>query len=780
MATSCDTSITLKEKYYNKEVINTLLQVDTNHVDYDNKNMLWGAEQTRLKQFFKGAKKTDNAMEKEVTYKVKEYKKITIGRLYPSNTKICFQNTWGLVRRLVSNGNHIGIDLENSQPKILLQCCLKYCQYHPINLSVYVGDRKRILQEICKHYNTDRDTAKNLILRLCYGGHYEKWAEDNDIVVSEHNNFIKNLYRELLEIRTDKIHKFPNFSETVKYYAVYEKKKEGKYKNTCALSIYLQDIERQIITVMLQSSEKYNLTPCSIIHDELLYDVNDNQMLLDNTEEVLNNLQKDVKESLGWNINLEAEIIKPTDDDLELYEKHKEFISDKYKEIIAEDSYDAVKDEFEKTQFKLIHSAEFGIETNDKIIVMKKSDFSIAFEEMTYSEIATDKEGNIFTRKLPFLKEWFSDKKKRSYNYVDFLPRPLKCPESVYNTWNGYPIEHIDVEPKCYNRILDLINILCNYEGESYEYVLDWLAQMMQTPAKKTGIAVIIKSKQGAGKGTLITICRKLMGTNYVGETANPQRDIFGNHGNIHINKILTSLDEAKNSDTNKTLGQLKNLITSDKCIYNEKGLKQVEITNCSRFIFTTNESIPISLDGKDDRRYCIIESSNKYCKNDSFWSDFYTNVVDDMGVIKGFYNFLMERDVSQREWMKIPQTEIRKDIIGTSLHPIVYFMERCVIKGNDFGFDGNLTISPTELYRKYQQYCTKRNISTPINNQSFGLIFKDNIPMDECGITKIKSHGCRKYLINRNKVFEWLKINDYTYYDELPDITDEIDYLNS
>ena len=71
-----------------------------------------------------------------------------------------------------------------------------------------------------------------------------------------------------------------------------------------------------------------------------------------------------------------------------------------------------------------------------------------------------------------------------------------------------------------------------------------------------------------------------------------------------------------------------------------------------------------------------MIESSNVYCKESAFWKDFYKAVIEDMGVVKDFYNMLMQHDISKRDWMKFPETELRKDIIEASLHPIIYFVE--------------------------------------------------------------------------------------------------------
>ena len=218
-------SIDLTEKYYNTTVIDTLLNVDTKHIDYDKELLMWDTEQTKLKSLIKGSKKKSNYYEKNINYKVKEYTKITVGRMYPVDIKSSYQGIWGVIRRLVSNGNHLGIDIENAQPNILYQCCVKYCNYIPPNLSIYIGDRKKSLRDIQAHYNVDRKIAKDLIIRLCYGGKYTTWADKHSLKVADHSDFVKSLYQELLEIRTDKANDFPGFKKTLDDYSRFEKKK---------------------------------------------------------------------------------------------------------------------------------------------------------------------------------------------------------------------------------------------------------------------------------------------------------------------------------------------------------------------------------------------------------------------------------------------------------------------------------------------------------------------------------------------------------------------------
>jgi hypothetical protein len=136
------------------------------------------------------------------------------------------------------------------------------------------------------------------------------------------------------------------------------------------------------------------------------------------------------------------------------------------------------------------------------------------------------------------------------------------------------------------------------------------------------------------------------------------------------------------------------------------------------------------------------------------------------MGVIKGFFNTLMERDVSARDWMKFPETELRKDIIQASLHPIIYFMDKYIQQN----CESTIRLSPSVLFELYRAYCKDNSIYVNNNCKGFGIIFKDQIPIDTgIGVSKIKSNGSRIYVIERTTLFNWLQDKEYTNYDKLP-----------
>ena len=63
---------------------------------------------------------------------------------------------------------------------------------------------------------------------------------------------------------------------------------------------------------------------------------------------------------------------------------------------------------------------------------------------------------------------------------VGFYPCPGKCPETVYNLFNGWGVKPVagDVAPY----LEHLEKTICNGNAQAYEYVLGWLAHLVQRP----------------------------------------------------------------------------------------------------------------------------------------------------------------------------------------------------------------------------------------------------------------------------------------------------------
>lgn len=84
------------------------------------------------------------------------------------------------IRHTLAMMYYIDIDIENCHPTILFQICIKYnikCTY----LKDYVINRQKYLNMVMETYNVSRDIAKNLFIRILYGGCFVNWTKDNNI-----------------------------------------------------------------------------------------------------------------------------------------------------------------------------------------------------------------------------------------------------------------------------------------------------------------------------------------------------------------------------------------------------------------------------------------------------------------------------------------------------------------------------------------------------------------------------------------------------------------------
>jgi hypothetical protein len=191
MSSITQSSIILSEKYYNMEVIDKLISVNTTLPGYDDE-LMWSNDQNKLREI------KNNQINgcQTIEYKLVDY---GVGRLYPTpyNT---YQSMYNVIRRLVIDGNLISIDLVNTHPTFVVQLCKKHAGKYSLKyLNLYVNDRDKVRSDIMKKYNITKDQVKDLILRMMFGGSYDAWFIEKKLKVPN-CKFLKELKEEVTEI----------------------------------------------------------------------------------------------------------------------------------------------------------------------------------------------------------------------------------------------------------------------------------------------------------------------------------------------------------------------------------------------------------------------------------------------------------------------------------------------------------------------------------------------------------------------------------------------------
>lgn len=151
--------------------------------------------------------------------------------------------------------------------------------------------------------------------------------------------------------------------------------------------------------------------------------------------------------------------------------------------------------------------------------------------------------------------------------------------------------------------------------GDLSNYMLDFMAHVVQRPASKMGVAILLISvNQGTGKNTLVQVMKPIIGPkNYLsvaGITPLVEDKSTILEGNVLIvfNEVARPSNRSQWTDMSKAVNKIKTSVTDAATQINPKYEKQRKITSYSNFIMLSNDTSPFDL-GSDDRRIVVINN---------------------------------------------------------------------------------------------------------------------------------------------------------------------------
>ena len=586
----------------------------------------------RIRKMIKNKQKVNQL---EVTYKLgKNIKEGLTGR-WIANRSIGLQGLSREIRNSLASDYYWDVDIVNCQVVLLLQLGKKY-GFKVDQLEYYCNNREKLFADMIEEKEGDvsRDDLKERFIALLFGG-YTKTSDPKWIV--------EKFYPEIKKLMSNLADKFPDV------YKRCVKSKPANPQGSCCAHI-LQTEERKCLMAL---DEFLLLNKRSL--DVFIHDGGYVRKLLNEKEfpsELLPKASEHIEKKTGYKVKLalkkiECTILIPTDD------------------IPIDKKYETVKEQFEIHNFKCREDSKF-YNTEEGLTIRTRDALKVAFEDLSYQDY--DKHGKV--KEIPFLggrnQRWFTDYQMRCYNKVRLLPPPLVCPEGVYNSWMGFAVEKVvpspsDDDRKNFQIVLDHIKMLCNNDDPVFEYVLDWLAHMFQFPAHIAGTSLLFKGKQGLGKNNFYRLIERMIGNNYCDYTDNPELDVFGTFNSSLSTKLLFLFDEVSGSVGFKYSDRIKGLITGDKIKINEKNMKSEPQTNYIRYLFFTNNSFPVKIEDGDRRFMTIVSDCDS--KGKAYGQHFEKEITPNLQVQRLFYDFLLQRDVKNRDWEDRPETELTKEL---------------------------------------------------------------------------------------------------------------------
>ena len=683
------------------------------------------------------------------------------GRVFPENS-VGLYSIRRQLRHTLAKKYYVDIDVRSCHPEILLQLC-KQKGIEPKYLKYLVNKRDKMFELIYKVYlshieskSEKKDIAKNLFIRLMYYGNFDYWLKDYKLIKIEDeenedavklHSFIDSFSKELNKIGKEIIRCNPQLEKLI---ADKKAKRDGELsynKKGSIVSYYLQEYENQILECIykyLVSKKIINThMPDVVLCADGLMIPKDKYY-----EGLLAELQNEIYNELGFDLCL---LDKDMDEDyLDIIDSS--IVDKKFYKF-----YDSVKSDFEKTHFKIMNPILFAEETNSNLILRKKGEFFTAYENINYIDIEFNDKGELKEKQKKFINNWFLDENIRTYKRIDFLPKMTENEsDKVYNTFNGFNIERKNIDlTDCDIKFEDTkiykhIKKLSGNDEKTIDYLIKTLAMKVQKPSKIMGTSIIFKSVEGCGKDSFFNFFgNKILGNRYY--LNEDKIDLmFGRFNKLIENKLLVCVNEASGTDTFTRMNCIKNAITREINMIENKGFDPYENRNCILYIFFTNNEVVMKIDG-NERRFICIECDSSIATNKEYFDALFNEFDNDI-YAKLFYDYLMKIDLTTFDFIKDrPETNYYKTLKEHNMPVFLKFVEEQYMKCK------STTKSYNNLYDKFDNFLQNGNIKYETNKIKFGMDMKKyNF------VEKVRKESGFVYDIDFNKFKNYMVKNKY------------------
>lgn len=686
-----------------------------------------------------------------------EYVKSTeYGRFFVKNPKVLSSTImWNKIRATLFSEGDYDIDIVNCHNELLLTLLKNNTNYDITNLEHYCSNRAEVIDAIeietraINHYNnynkdnkTKKDVVKSLFTIILYGGTVDTWKNEFGFNSKDYKltSFVKD-YIDEIQMNTNIIindKRFKDIIDSVKSLKIKEAKDKFKKKfniekfkmnNGALLSVILQEYETLIIEEAMNVMEQNGVTITSYNYDGFQI------RKVDKVDELINTLNNhiaktaishnnEIKPLLFTNIKF---IVKPFREGLDIKVVVLNSINYDIKEMVKTKNYKMQKEYFERFHAKIENPFLYIRDDENGLMFIKPKDLMSIYKNVVTTSTSKDNPKEAGAKFWGFIDGWLSDETMKTYYTYNYYPDPSLCPVNCKNLWKPFPILKTALNPDAdTSKIYAFIKTLL---GDCSEYVLNWLAHVVQKPSRKTEVCILLYGSQGCGKSTIGEyILRKIIGLDKMHITSKTEK-IFGRFVDTQ-GKLLAVLNEASGKDTFNICDVLKDAITCSTTEQEKKGIDAVTITDYTNYIFTTNNINSVKVP-EDDRRFMPIEINEELKNNVAYFKELYAD-LDNEEIMRKFYEELITRPLENFNPSRDrPMTELRLDMMNMNRNCIkqfiTYWREKVMTNMSDDGNFMEKKMKGSALYDCFNHFWNieGRKAENKPNFTKFGIELK-------------------------------------------------------
>ena len=638
---------------------------------------------------------------------------------------------------LLADTGVVDLDIKNCHPCVLLSIIKN--NYPELDVKKHF----KYLRDYVKHRNkwlTEYNCSKVEILKAMNSAW--KYKTENQYLAKLDSDFkavqtlLWNTLEERIEIPTTILARKADF----------KKNKEGRFLNII-LTYYENKILQEVI-----NQDFMKLHNTSIVQTPMFDGFTIQAQYENHATEIVEALN-DHTEPLGikW-------VVKAHDETI---------IKDEGVDITFASSltYEECKDKFEENHFIIENPLMFGklytLNGEEKYQFYGKEKFRDLVKPVKFFNPESSND-------VEFFPYWLEDANRLSYKEIKFLPR-FEHNDELFNSFKGFTYENekvtYDEDPEVVKVFKEHLGFLSNYEEQTVDYLLKYIAHLLQKPWEVPKTAIIFKSKQGFGKDSIVDFIQTLIGKQYILRTAEMD-DIFGTY-NVGIrDKLVLQLNEVEGKDGFSNKEKIKNFITEEHTIIREKYISQYDQTNYMRLIILSNNINPIEIT-HDDRRFIVVKAHHKK-PTKAYFDRLHDEFRKNDQHMQILYNYLMSIDISKFSPSgDRPITEAYKTMQEHNQNPIYKFLwNNFVNEGYKETFDDEqckkrknqdqIFVQSSIFYYRYKDYLSLENMGYVV--PTFKIV---KTILADIGITKqqkkINGHNNDYYVIDIDELRDQL-----------------------
>ena len=314
------------------------------------------------------------------------------------------------------------------------------------------------------------------------------------------------------------------------------------------------------------------------------------------------------------------------------------------------------------------------------------------------------------TKPKEVIKQFLVSPNTHVYDATAFSPHPTS--PTTLNFWVGHTVTPAAGDWSVIREFI--FNVICDGDGGLFDYLIKYLAHMLQKPEEKPGIAIVMLSQEGCGKGSMFALLNAIW-TRTTLEVSDVDH-VVGTFNGVLERNYIVCLDEALFKGNKAGMERLKSLITEPTIHIEQKYQPARSIQSFHRFWAASNSDHFAQI-SQTERRLLFLRVSNKR-KQDFSYFDTYYKAVSDPQVISALVHDLNSMNISTFNVRQRPSTREHLNQRLQSLSGFERFWFEVLVNGGySFKDDGtysstrftswsdSLFISTNTLQVAYQQY---------------------------------------------------------------------------